>query len=54
MKTKGYMLFDALVLVVITTIISFEIFGLNEIHQSYEYAYKVHQKHNEKVNEAYY
>ena len=54
MKTKGYMLFDALVLVIITTIISFEIFSLNEIHQSYEHAYVIHQEHNERINEDYY
>ena len=53
MKSSGYLLIDALILLCIVSLISFEIYGLNEIHQSYFKAYQNHQTFNETFNEEY-
>ena len=54
MKSKGYLFLDALMLIVVTTVISYEVFTLNEIHKSYESAYTKHQEFNQMNNETYY
>ena len=53
MKSRGYLLIDALILLCIVSLMSFEIYSLNRTHQSYFKAYQNHQVFNETFNEEY-